>query len=144
MDGLTNKKKSGLFMSIKDTAEKLGIEQHVLRFWEKKFPQIKPLRRGGGRRYYKIEDVEIINNIKHLLYDERYTIEGVKKLLSSGDKSICIERLTTPPSPRRKNTSVMKEDNDFSMKLEKIIEELLETKETLRKTIDQSKENILL
>src|ERR1700739_3881757 len=68
------------FRTISEVAEGLDLPQHVLRFWESRFPQIKPLKRGGGRRYYRPDDVELLRAIKHLLYDEGYTIKGVQRL----------------------------------------------------------------
>ena len=68
------------FRTISEVAESLDLPQHVLRFWESRFPQIKPLKRGGGRRYYRPDDVELLRAIKHLLYDEGYTIKGVQRL----------------------------------------------------------------
>ena len=59
----------------------MDLPQHVLRFWETRFPQIKPLKRGGGRRYYRPDDVELLRAIKRLLYDQGYTIKGVQKML---------------------------------------------------------------
>lgn len=76
-------KAAGAFRTISEVAEELNVEQHVLRFWETKFSHIKPLKRGGGRRYYRPEDVELLKNIHHLLYSEGYTIKGVQKLLSA-------------------------------------------------------------
>lgn len=76
-------KSAGAFRTISEVADDLRVEQHVLRFWETKFSQIKPLKRGGGRRYYRPEDVELLKNIHHLLYQEGYTIKGVQKLLQS-------------------------------------------------------------
>jgi len=69
------------FRTISEVAEDLDLPQHVLRFWETRFPQIKPLKRGGGRRYYRPDDVELLKGIRHLLYDHGYTIKGVQKLL---------------------------------------------------------------
>jgi len=69
------------FRTISEVAEEMDLPQHVLRFWETRFPQIKPLKRGGGRRYYRPEDVELLRAIKQLLYGEGYTIKGVQKLL---------------------------------------------------------------
>jgi len=68
------------FRTISEVAQNLDLPQHVLRFWESRFPQIKPLKRGGGRRYYRPDDVELLRAIKHLLYDEGYTIKGVQRL----------------------------------------------------------------
>ncbi|HCS23528.1 MAG TPA: MerR family transcriptional regulator [Alphaproteobacteria bacterium] len=76
-------KSAGAFRTISEVAGELNVEQHVLRFWETKFTQIKPLKRGGGRRYYRPEDVDLLKNIHHLLYSEGYTIKGVQKLLSA-------------------------------------------------------------
>lgn len=76
-------KSAGAFRTISEVAGELKVEQHVLRFWETKFNQIKPLKRGGGRRYYRPEDVDMLKNIHHLLYSEGYTIKGVQKLLSA-------------------------------------------------------------
>lgn len=69
------------FRTISEVAEDLDLPQHVLRFWETRFTQIKPLKRGGGRRYYRPQDVELIKGIKAMLYDQGYTIKGVQKLL---------------------------------------------------------------
>jgi DNA-binding transcriptional MerR regulator len=68
------------FRTISEAADDLDLPQHVLRFWETRFPQIKPLKRGGGRRYYRPDDVELLRVIKQLLYGEGYTIKGVQKL----------------------------------------------------------------
>lgn len=69
------------FRTISEAAEELDLPQHVLRFWETRFSQIKPLKRGGGRRYYRPQDVDLIKGIRHMLYDQGYTIKGVQKLL---------------------------------------------------------------
>src|SRR5215510_10861250 len=74
------KKAPNAFRTISEVADELHIPQHVLRFWESRFPQIKPLKRGGGRRYYRPDDVDLLRAIKHLLYDEGYTIKGVQRL----------------------------------------------------------------
>lgn len=69
------------FRTISEVADELDLPQHVLRFWETRFSQIKPLKRGGGRRYYRPQDVELLRGIRHLLYGEGYTIRGVQRLL---------------------------------------------------------------
>lgn len=69
------------FRTISEVAKQLDLPQHVLRFWETKFPQVSPMKRGGGRRYYRPEDVEVLAHIKSLLHDAGYTIKGVQKLL---------------------------------------------------------------
>jgi len=72
------------FRTISEVAEDLHIPQHVLRFWETKFPQLKPLKRGGGRRYYRPEDIALLRRISDLLYTQGYTIKGVQRLLREG------------------------------------------------------------
>jgi DNA-binding transcriptional MerR regulator len=74
-------KEPGAFRTISEVAEDLDLPQHVLRFWETRFSQIKPLKRGGGRRYYRPDDVELLRGIRHLLYGEGYTIRGVQRIL---------------------------------------------------------------
>ena len=69
------------FRTISEVAEDLNLPQHVLRFWETRFNQIKPMKRGGGRRYYRPHDVDLIKGIRHMLYDQGYTIKGVQRLL---------------------------------------------------------------
>jgi DNA-binding transcriptional MerR regulator len=71
------------FRTISEVAEDLNVPQHVLRFWETRFPQIRPLKRGGGRRYYRPDDVDLIKGIRHLLYGEGYTIRGVQRILKA-------------------------------------------------------------
>ena len=80
-------KSPGAFRTISEVATDLSVPQHVLRFWETKFPQIKPLKRGGGRRYYRPEDTQLLNSIKDLLYNQGFTIRGVQKLLREGGRS---------------------------------------------------------
>jgi DNA-binding transcriptional MerR regulator len=74
-------KSAAAFRTISEVAGELEVAQHVLRFWESKFPQVRPLKRGGGRRYYRPEDVDMLRQIRSLLYDEGYTIKGAQKLL---------------------------------------------------------------
>jgi DNA-binding transcriptional MerR regulator len=69
------------YRTISEVAVSMELPQHVLRFWETRFPQIKPMKRGGGRRYYRPEDVELLRAIKRLLYGHGYTIKGVQKML---------------------------------------------------------------
>ena len=74
-------KSSAAFRTISEVSDELDLPQHVLRFWETKFPHIRPLKRGGGRRYYRPEDVLLLRRIRNLLYNDGYTIKGVQKLL---------------------------------------------------------------
>jgi DNA-binding transcriptional MerR regulator len=74
-------KSADAFRTISEVAGELDLPQHVLRFWETRFPQIKPLKRAGGRRYYRPRDIEVLRAIKHLLYGQGYTIKGVQRVL---------------------------------------------------------------
>ncbi|MEG6509569.1 MerR family transcriptional regulator [Methyloligella sp. 2.7D] len=77
------------FRTISEVADDLDVPKHVLRFWEAKFTQLKPMKRGGGRRYYRPEDVALLKGIRHLLYSEGYTIRGVQKILrENGPRSV--------------------------------------------------------
>jgi DNA-binding transcriptional MerR regulator len=82
--GARAEKSASAFRTISEVSETIDVPQHVLRFWETKFPQIRPMKRGGGRRYYRPEDVELLRRIRSLLYNEGYTIKGVQRLLRSG------------------------------------------------------------
>ena len=77
---VVNKSKSA-FKTIAEVAEELGVATHVLRFWETKFSQIRPMKATGGRRYYRPDDVETLKLIKNLLYSNRYTIEGAQRYI---------------------------------------------------------------
>src|SRR5580658_1718605 len=79
-------KSPAAFRTISEVASDLSVPQHVLRFWESKFQQINPLKRGGGRRYYRPEDVQLIGSIKDLLYNQGFTIRGVQKLLKENGR----------------------------------------------------------
>ncbi|MEF2072715.1 MerR family transcriptional regulator [Consotaella aegiceratis] len=115
------------FRTISEVAESLELPQHVLRFWETRFQQIRPLKRGGGRRYYRPEDVELLKGIQYLLYDKGFTIRGVQRILrengnrfvmaiGSGDLSGLDSAQgepspATPPPPEADDTHV--EDIDL-------------------------------
>ena len=77
----TGQKAPGAFKTIGELSAELGVAQHILRYWETKFPQLKPLQRAGNRRYYRSNDVELARRINRLLNDEGYTVRGVQKLL---------------------------------------------------------------
>lgn len=98
MSSSASQKSESAFRTISEVAEDLGVQQHVLRFWETKFGQIKPLKRGGGRRYYRPEDVALLKRIHTLLYVEGYTIKGVQKLLKGVSKSQVLEEQKRTPS----------------------------------------------
>ncbi len=79
------------FRTISEVAEDLDVPQHVLRFWESKFSHIRPMKRGGGRRYYRPGDVELLRGIRHLLYGEGFTIRGVQKILRERGPSFVVD-----------------------------------------------------
>jgi DNA-binding transcriptional MerR regulator len=90
------KKAPNAFRTISEVADELHIPQHVLRFWETKFPQVKPLKRGGGRRYYRPDDIALLRRISDLLYIQGYTIKGVQRLLREGGGRLSDD---IPPAP---------------------------------------------
>ncbi len=90
------KKAPNAFRTISEVADELHIPQHVLRFWETKFPQVKPLKRGGGRRYYRPDDIQLLRRISDLLYIQGYTIKGVQRLLREGGGQLSDD---IPPAP---------------------------------------------
>jgi DNA-binding transcriptional MerR regulator len=88
------------FRSISEVADELDLPQHVLRFWESRFRDIKPMKRGGGRRYYRPEDVNLLRGIRHLLYGEGYTIRGVQRILrEQGGKFVAVVWQEGAPQP---------------------------------------------
>ena len=92
-------KSAAAFRTISEVAAELDLPQHVLRFWETKFNVIKPMKRGGGRRYYRPEDIVLLRSIRDLLYTDGYTIKGVRKLLREGGGKL------TAPAERPPETS---------------------------------------
>ena len=89
--GRRGRKSPGAYRTISEVADELQVPQHVLRFWETKFPQIRPLKRGGGRRYYRPEDIALLRRIANLLYVQGYTIKGVQRLLRGGGAEEALE-----------------------------------------------------
>ncbi|SDB17111.1 MerR family transcriptional regulator [Belnapia rosea] len=106
------------FRTISEVAEDLHIPQHVLRFWETKFPQLKPLKRGGGRRYYRPEDIGLLRRISDLLYTQGYTIKGVQRLLREGGLGEAEMALPEPTESAPDSLRAILED------LEELAEEL--------------------
>ncbi len=94
-------KSADAFRTISEVAADLALPQHVLRFWETRFPQIRPLKRAGGRRFYRPGDIGLLRSIRHLLYDEGYTIKGVQRLLKEQGA-----RGLVPPDPGSSPTTV--------------------------------------
>lgn len=90
------------FRTISEVAEDLDVPQHVLRFWEGKFSHVKPMKRAGGRRYYRPNDLELLRGIRHLLYGEGYTIKGVQRILREQGTGYVVEAgklKALPPAP---------------------------------------------
>src|SRR5213078_804660 len=87
------------FRTISEVADEIDVPQHVLRFWESRFSQIRPMKRGGGRRYYRPDDVDLLRGIRHLLYGEGYTIRGVQRILREQGASF-VQNIWRPGAPQ--------------------------------------------
>ena len=122
-------KSAEAFRTISEVAGDLEVPQHVLRFWESKFPQIKPLKRAGGRRYYRPDDVALLRRIRQCLYDQGYTIKGVQKLLREGALK---DGRGVPSTPRPTAPRPPKTDG-----LRQILVELRDELVALRQTLAQ-------
>ena len=139
-----NIKSPEAFRTISEVSKDLSLPQHVLRFWETKFVQIRPIKRGGGRRYYRPEDIKLLKGIKSLLYKDGYTIRGVQKVIKEiGTKNILPNEIENKSfTDTIKNNNQMSNDNITQhqlgetkrKKLMKVLDDLVD----LRKKIDQS------
>ena len=96
------------YRTISEVADELNVQPHVLRFWESKFTQIKPMKRRGGRRYYSPKDVEILTKIQRLLYNEGYTIKGVQKVLK---KRLDVAEAPEAANEAQQKPAPVKQDN---------------------------------
>jgi DNA-binding transcriptional MerR regulator len=125
-------KAPGAFKTISEVADFLDLPQHVLRFWESRFSQIKPLKLRGGRRYYRPDDIEVLSTIKHLLYKQGYTINGAKKAFSQGKNALIeamhAEKTQTISLPK----TAPKISDKQKQQLASIRTELYALRETLR------------
>ncbi|MCP4393096.1 MAG: MerR family transcriptional regulator [Alphaproteobacteria bacterium] len=110
----TKKKSDTAFRTISEVSKEIDVPSHVLRFWETKFSQVSPIKRGGGRRYYRPEDVALLKSIRNLLYNDGYTIRGVNKLLqeegvngiiSNNATSSASKASTQPPKNKQRESS---------------------------------------
>ncbi len=136
---VVNKSKDA-FRTIAEVADELDVATHVLRFWETKFPQIQPMKRNGGRRYYRPDDVELVRKIKYYLYDKRYTIEGVQKVLKEkGLKAILGEEIQKDFFAESLEQIELSEKN--KQLLTDISSELKALSAGLQNTLEQVKEN---
>jgi DNA-binding transcriptional MerR regulator len=112
--GRRPEKSATAFRTISEVADELDVPQHVLRFWETKFTQVKPLKRGGGRRYYRPEDVELLRLIRGLLYDDGYTIKGVQRLMREGG----LKTRSAPPPDKPAEPTAPQLDLEFPAPLD--------------------------
>ncbi len=127
-------KSPGAFRTISEVARELDVPQHVLRFWEGKFTQIRPLKRAGGRRYYRPDDVALLRRIRTLLYGDGYTIKGVQKLLRErGVRSVIAEGREAPTAETNplEGASSGPMDETRRADLEKVLDELVEIRDLL-------------
>ncbi len=108
-------KSPNAFRTISEVADSMGIPQHVLRFWETKFTQIDPMKRGGGRRYYRPEDVDIIEAIRKLLHEDGYTIKGAQKYLKEHGVKNLLDILHEEPSD--KDSATPKAENAYEAQI---------------------------
>ena len=114
-----SQKSPDAFRTISEVSSDLDVPQHVLRFWEGKFAQIKPLKRGGGRRYYRPEDVELLRAIRRLLYGEGYTIRGVQRILKEqGPKAVAAMARDGAAPPARPPAAIGDEGEDDAADIE--------------------------
>ena len=120
-------KSSYAFRNISEVATELNLPQHVLRFWETKFTSIKPIKRGGGRRYYRPEDVDNLRRIQGLLYDDGYTIKGVQKLYKEVGKTAIVKA-----KPISKEKHSPKFDSKTLSKLQLVLTELEDIRSQLK------------
>lgn len=135
---VVNKSKAA-FRTIAEVAEELGVATHVLRFWETKFPQIKPMKRSGGRRYYRPDDVKLVSIIKDYLYEKRYTIEGVQKVFKEkGVKNLLGEEIQKDFFEAE--TEIPELDGRSRELLTSFIDELKLAKEELSRSLAKAKE----
>jgi DNA-binding transcriptional MerR regulator len=134
-------KSSTAFRTISEVADELDVAQHVLRFWESKFPQVRPLKRGGGRRYYRPEDVELLRQIRSLLYDEGYTIKGAQKLLRArrarpGEEPEAREPAAArQPAPEVAPTPPRLTTAELRRRVKPLLAELVELRDRLRRAL---------
>lgn len=143
-------KSDSAFRTISEAAKELGLQQHVLRFWESKFPQIQPLKRAGGRRYYRPEDIDFLANIRSLLHDQGFTIKGVQKLLDQNKgklpseitvSSVEAEQGTAIPAAAGVQQSAMHLPSIDTAALKSVLSELQELQGILQASLREVKKN---
>jgi len=127
-------KSAAAFRTISEVSLDLEVPQHVLRFWETKFTQVRPLKRGGGRRYYRPDDIELLRRIRNLLYSDGYTIKGVQKLLREGSvkPEVKTARETAPSAAAEPGSSRAPLAGSKRSELEALLRELIDVRDLLR------------
>jgi DNA-binding transcriptional MerR regulator len=131
----TSVKSTGAFRTISEVSAELDVPQHVLRFWESKFTQLRPLKRGGGRRYYRPEDLVLLRRIHGLLYREGYTIKGVQRVLRAPRVAVKDEAAVDVP-PIAVEASLPGLAKPSAVKSEPLLRELLSELKSLRALLD--------
>lgn len=131
--GDTSGKSPEAYRTIGEVSEILGVAQHVLRFWESRFSQIKPVKRAGNRRYYRPDDIALIRRIRELLHDEGYSIRGVQKLLKASGVKAVVEGTGAPAAaaPARQNAPAAAPVANHN-ELREVLGELREIRDLLR------------
>ena len=132
-------KSPGAFRTISEVSNALEVPPHVLRFWETKFPQIKPLKRGGGRRYYRPEDVSLLRQIRQLLYNDGYTIKGVQRLLKEGAQKNTAQLgvvATNEPDEQKQPQNITTSSQEKAT-LRSIVDELRSLRKLLSTVLDK-------
>ncbi|MDG4719671.1 MULTISPECIES: MerR family transcriptional regulator [Thalassospira] len=143
-------KSDSAFRTISEAAKELGLQQHVLRFWESKFPQIQPMKRAGGRRYYRPEDIDFLSNIRSLLHDQGFTIKGVQKLLDQNkgklpsEISVSAAEVDQAAFASDSSSKMVAEGHPVSFDksaLKSVLDELQELQGILRVSLQEVKKN---
>ncbi len=136
---LSDKKAARAFRTISEVSAELNVPPHVLRFWEKKFSELAPVQRMGGRRYYRPEDVSLLKKIEYLLHKEGYTIKGVQKLLKEGTINAVVESRQNGENDKESFSSVRFDEEGMPIEpkpeLDSVIAELEEIGNLLKKVV---------
>ena len=145
--GLSIQKSPDAFRTISEVASELDVPQHVLRFWESKFTQIRPLKRGGGRRYYRPEDVDLLRGVRALLYSDGYTIKGVQKVFreqgvkfvsETGKGTVDSSLAELAREAVRRDLEEDASDASLDANARKVLKALLEDLVSLKEEIDET------
>ncbi len=130
-----NGKSRSAYRTISEVSNEIDVPAHVLRFWETKFLQIKPLKRGGGRRYYRPEDVTLLKTIRQFLYSDGYTIKGVQRLLKDGLIKTTSNQMDTERNLVPAASGI--ETGSFSMQDKNEIKEVMEELKVLKRLLSE-------